>query len=177
MSQLKKKTFATWKLQNVFFPWFSFKVLRALKILCTAARITRSEPKPENPLEKWRRFVGKEQLWRILCFQTSNSVRTLQKRETCEETQHPTPVTHLRCCTSSGQLWKGKNTQGYQGGMQPLQALCSSAAGKYQDREIPEHQLFLGSHTMPTTPPCCGSTSAPQPLLGQVPAIIFPLKL
>lgn len=65
MSQLKKKTFATWKLQNVFFPWFSFKVLRALKILCTAARITRSEPKPENPLEKWRRFVGKEQLWRI----------------------------------------------------------------------------------------------------------------
>lgn len=62
-----------------------------------------------------------------------------------EKTQQPTPVTHLRCCTSSGQLWKGKNTQGCQCGMQPLQALCSSAAGKYQSREIPKHQLLLGA--------------------------------
>lgn len=29
-----------------------------------------SEPKPENPLEKWKDFVGKEQLWNILRFQT-----------------------------------------------------------------------------------------------------------
>lgn len=35
-----------------------------------------------------------------------------------------------------------------------------------QDREIPKHQLFLGSHTMLTITPCCGSTCAPQTWLG-----------
>lgn len=126
----------------MFSKWFSFEDI------CRAARITRSEPKPENPLEKWRHFVGKEQLWRILCFQTSNRA----KRNLWENTALTSGVAPALDSSEK------ERTQRCQGNI---------STGK-----LPS--ISFSWEMLPTVP-CCAF--APPALLGQVHVITSPLQL
>lgn len=156
-----------WKLSDAFFKWPNFSgsdecCAVTSKTSRTAVRVRNIWTKARRPPGEGERLCGErtvKKCFDVLCFQAQNSIRLKSEYAAAL-------VAHLRCCTNSGQLWKGKNTQQYQHQMHQFKSLCSTVAVKYQDSEICEHQLLMRSNQMLTTTHCYVSSSACQPPSG-----------